>query len=101
MIFIFQKKKNMVFVMISWNEHDERYQFSLVKEWFTEEDTNQRYDETYGKDYQKWIDNHFDEIEYHKQESRMIMVFYFLVGFITLISKLYIFIRITLMIVGG
>ena len=62
----------------------------LVKEWFTEEDTNQRYDETYGKDYQKWIDNHFDEIEYHKQESRMISL-YFLVD--SLIIKLYIFTR--------
>lgn len=71
----FSKEKEYGICNASWNEHDERYQFSLVKEWFTEEDTNQRYDETYGKDYQKWIDNHFDEIEYHKQESRMIMHF--------------------------
>lgn len=71
----FSKENEYGICNASWNDRDKRYQFSLVKEWFTEEETNQRYDETYGEDYQKYIDNHFDEVEYHKNESRMIMNF--------------------------
>ena len=52
-----------------------KYQFSLVKEWFTEDKENRRLDEVYGDGYQTWIDNHFDEVIYHKEESRMIMNF--------------------------
>ena len=71
----FSKEGHYGICNASWNEKKKKYQFSLVKEWFTEEEENRRLDKVYGDGYQTWIDNHFDEVIYHQEDSRMIMNF--------------------------
>ena len=71
----FSKEGHYGICNASWNEEKKKYQFSLVKEWFTEEMENRRLDEVYGDGYQTWIDNHFDEVIYHQEDSTMIMNF--------------------------
>ena len=71
----FSKENHHGICNASWNKEKKKYQFSLVKEWFTEDKENRRLDKVYGDGYQTWIDNHFDEVIYHKEESRMIMNF--------------------------
>tara|TARA_Y100000592_G_scaffold826_1_gene1357 strand:- start:2499 stop:4568 length:2070 start_codon:yes stop_codon:yes gene_type:complete len=49
--------------------------FSLVKEWFTEEETNQRLEEKYKQILEMYYANHFDDENYHDEEMRLIQMF--------------------------